>query len=69
MIAIERSSQISILVVSGLFAAISTVSVCLRFYARRVKGNPVKSDDWCILVALVSTVQDEDTSNYSDRMK
>lgn len=54
MIAIENSSQVIVLVVTSLFAAIAIFSVCLRFYARKVKGNPVEADDWCILIALVS---------------
>lgn len=53
-IAIENDTQRTVLGVSAFFATLATVSVGLRFWARKIKENPVKADDWCILVALVS---------------
>lgn len=53
MIRIVNNTQRTVLAVSVVFALLAIVSVCLRFYARRFKKNPIKADDWCILVALV----------------
>jgi hypothetical protein len=55
IIQFENGTQIAILAVSTLFATLAAASVGMRFYARRLKQAPVKADDWCILVALVST--------------
>ena len=59
-IAIENNTQRTVLGVSTFFATLATVSVGLRFWARKVKENPVKADDWCILVALVSLLISRD---------
>jgi hypothetical protein len=35
------------------FSIVAIVAVVLRFSARRIKGQKLRSDDWTILVALV----------------
>ncbi|KAK9311147.1 hypothetical protein V1524DRAFT_457636 [Lipomyces starkeyi] len=52
-VAIENGTQRAVLGVSAFFATLAISSVALRFWARKVKQNPVKVDDWCILVALI----------------
>lgn len=36
------------------FIPVCSLSVALRFYARKVKGVGLRADDWLILSALVS---------------
>lgn len=40
---------------NGILAAASTVAVVLRFASRRVARSPVGRDDYCLLLAYVST--------------
>ena len=37
------------------FSIVATVSVVLRFQARRIKRLPFEADDWTILIALVGS--------------
>lgn len=43
-------------VVGALVAALATVSVALRFYARHSTRAGYKWDDWLILLALLTTI-------------
>ena len=43
-----------VIAVAVLLPSFGTIAVALRFYVRKVKGAQVQSDDWTILVGLVS---------------
>ncbi|KAL9101691.1 MAG: hypothetical protein Q9163_003077 [Psora crenata] len=43
----------SLLVVTIVFPILATVAVILRFYARRIKSQPFRADDWTIVLSLV----------------
>lgn len=49
--------SLSLLVNSIIFLALATLSVALRFYARRVKSLDLQWDDWTILISLVRSRQ------------
>src|SRR6201989_2318915 len=53
MIAIESSAQYTLIVVSVVFAVISTTAVCLRIFARHKKRLRLEWDDYFIIIALV----------------
>ena len=42
-----------LLVLTVIFPIIATAAVGLRFYARRIKAQDLKADDWTILFCLV----------------
>ena len=44
---------VAVIVICTVFPFLATVSVGLRFYARRVNAIRLKADDWIILPALV----------------
>ena len=42
-----------LVVVAVVFPVLATAAVALRFYARRIKRQDLKADDWVILLGLV----------------
>lgn len=55
MIRIENHEQRTVLAICCLFATLASVSVCLRFYVRTLQKITLQWDDWCILMALVTS--------------
>ncbi|KAA6413726.1 MAG: hypothetical protein FRX48_02087 [Lasallia pustulata] len=47
---------VAVIVICTVFPFLATVSVGLRFYARRVNAIRLKADDWIILPALFFTI-------------
>jgi len=45
--------SLSLLVNSIIFLTLATLSVALRFYARRMKSLDLQWDDWTIAISLV----------------
>lgn len=46
--------QWSIIIVTSVLVALSTLAVGLRLYARHTTGGRIHLDDICIVIALVS---------------
>jgi hypothetical protein len=60
------STIVGSLVANVVMAAIATAAVALRFYARRIKNQPWKWDDYTILVACVRNDQPQTFSYIAD---
>lgn len=41
---------------AGIFMALPTIAVTLRFYARHKKRTPLGWDDWLIVFSLCATI-------------
>ena len=53
----ERSQSLittPLLVVAIVFPILATFAVLFRFYARKIKSQRLKADDWTILLTLVN---------------
>ena len=48
------SGQLAVVVVPIIMVALATLTVILRFYARRLTKANLLTDDWLVLFALVS---------------
>ena len=49
---------VTLFVIAVLFPILATISIALRFWARRIKRQKWLGDDWMITLGLVSKVQD-----------
>ena len=49
-----------VIAVGATFMVLATLAVLLRFWSRRLSGQKIKLDDWCIVAALVAP----SSSNY-----
>ncbi|KAF2869475.1 hypothetical protein BDV95DRAFT_101380 [Massariosphaeria phaeospora] len=50
------SQAVALIVVSALFPALSVVAVCLRIYARRLKGTKLDWSDYAIFFTLLNAL-------------
>lgn len=49
----STTSHEGLTAVASSMLALSTVSIALRFYSRRVQKAPLKTDDWIMIPCLV----------------
>lgn len=51
----SATSKDGLFAVCGSFTGLSTISVALRFYGRKLHGTGLGVDDWSTLFGVVST--------------